>query len=137
MPISNSSKQSATDTLVLGPFHGKPACQAIKVGRGVCGTAAEKKATVTVADVLEFPGHIPCDGDSRSEIVVPLLVDGQVCTTSDLAYRIFWFLIYIREQVVAIIDIDCTLPSAFDGQDKEGLESIAAFLAQACDWGLS
>ena len=57
---------------------GRVACQVIKVGKGVCGAAAEKGETVLVGDVEEFPGHIACDGDSRSEIVVPILVDGKV-----------------------------------------------------------
>jgi L-methionine (R)-S-oxide reductase len=60
------------------PLQGKPACQEIKFGRGVCGTAASKKETVVVPDVLEFPGHIACDADSRSEIVVPIIFEGEV-----------------------------------------------------------
>jgi GAF domain-containing protein len=66
-------------TLLLGPFHGKPACQLIKFGKGVCGTAAAKQETVVVPDVEKFPGHIACDAESRSEIVVPIIVNGQVC----------------------------------------------------------
>ena len=65
-------------SLILGPFHGRPACQSIAFGRGVCGTAAAEKRTVRVEDVREFPGHIACDEGSRSEIVVPLLVGGEV-----------------------------------------------------------
>lgn len=64
--------------LLLGPFHGKPACQLIFFGKGVCGTAALKKEALVVDDVLEFPGHIACDADSRSEIVVPVVVRGEV-----------------------------------------------------------
>lgn len=65
--------------LILAPFHGKPACQSIAFGRGVCGAAAAEKKIVRVEDVRTFAGHIACDGDSRSEIVVPILVHGQVC----------------------------------------------------------
>ena len=64
--------------LILGPFQGKVACQTIAFGRGVCGTAAAKKKNIRVRDVEEFPGHIGCDGESKSEIVVPVLFDGQV-----------------------------------------------------------
>jgi L-methionine (R)-S-oxide reductase len=67
-----------TQTLWLGPFQGRPACQEIRFGRGVCGAAAEKRETVVVPDVLEFPGHIACDASSRSEIVVPILYNGEV-----------------------------------------------------------
>ena len=68
--------RSQPSTLILGPFHGRPACQSIAIGRGVCGTAAAHKRIVRVKDVREFPGHIACDGDSRSEIVVPILGKG-------------------------------------------------------------
>ena len=66
--------------LVLGPFQGKPACQTIALGRGVCGTAAQEKRTVRIQDVTKFEGHIACDAESRSEIVVPILLDGVVST---------------------------------------------------------
>lgn len=85
-----SSKVSSDNKkLLLGPFQGKPACQEIKFGRGVCGTAALKKETVLVADVHEFPGHIACDADSRSEIVVPILVEGEVCVDLEPLYTYF------------------------------------------------
>lgn len=64
--------------LILGPFNGQVACQTIAIGRGVCGTAVEKKATQLVEDVESFPGHIACDGASKSEIVVPIIQDGKV-----------------------------------------------------------
>ena len=70
--------------LVLGPFQGKPACVRIPLGRGVCGSAAERRETVVVADVHAFPGHIACDGDSNSEIVVPLLRDGVMLGVLDI-----------------------------------------------------
>ncbi|KAE8379831.1 GAF domain nucleotide-binding protein [Aspergillus bertholletiae] len=99
--------------LWLGPFQGRPACQEIRFGRGVCGTAAEKRETVLVGDVLNFPGHIACDASSRSEIVVPILAGGET---------------------VAIIDVDCTEPDGFDEVDKKYLEDLAKLLADACDW---
>ncbi|KAL1968421.1 hypothetical protein VTN77DRAFT_1950 [Rasamsonia byssochlamydoides] len=111
--ISTTYASSDDHKLLLGPFQGKPACQEIRFGRGVCGTAAAKKETVVVPDVLEFPGHIACDADSRSEIVVPILFGGET---------------------VAIIDIDCTEPSGFDDVDKKYLEELAALLAESCDW---
>ncbi|KAJ5306038.1 hypothetical protein N7508_005053 [Penicillium antarcticum] len=111
--ISTTYSSSENQILLLGPFMGKPACQEIRFGRGVCGTAAAKGETVVVPDVLEFPGHIACDAESRSEIVVPILVRGET---------------------VAIIDIDCTEPSGFDDEDKKYLEQLATFLGDNCDW---
>jgi L-methionine (R)-S-oxide reductase len=104
---------STPDQLILGPFHGKVACQTIKFGKGVCGTATEKKETQLVQDVEAFPGHIACDGDSKSEIVVPILLKGNV---------------------VAIIDIDCAEIEGFDEVDQRALEELASLLARACDW---
>ncbi|QIW96518.1 hypothetical protein AMS68_002036 [Peltaster fructicola] len=69
---------SKIDQLILGPFQGKVACQTIAFGRGVCGAAASTATTQLVPDVEEFPGHIACDGDSQSEIVVPILKAGKV-----------------------------------------------------------
>lgn len=68
--------------LLLGPFMGRVACQVIQVGKGVCGAAADRKKTVLVDDVDSFPGHIACDGDSKSEIVVPILVGNKVSQPS-------------------------------------------------------
>ena len=70
---SSNSKQ-----LLLGPFHGQVACQTIAFGRGVCGAAAQSQKTQLVPDVEKFPGHIACDGASKSEIVVPIIKDGKV-----------------------------------------------------------
>jgi putative methionine-R-sulfoxide reductase with GAF domain len=64
--------------LILGPFHGKVACQTIKIGSGVCGTVAMNGSSLVLEDVETFPGHIACDGDSKSEVVVPIAVDGKV-----------------------------------------------------------
>jgi L-methionine (R)-S-oxide reductase len=69
---------------VLGPFQGKPACARIPIGKGVCGTAAARAAAVVVPDVHEFPGHIACDPDSRSELVIPLIEAGSVSGVLDL-----------------------------------------------------
>ncbi|WP_082393398.1 GAF domain-containing protein [Nocardia arizonensis] len=99
--------------LVVGPFQGKPACVRIALGRGVCGTAARTGLTQVVADVHAFPGHIACDADSRSEIVVPLR------TGDDL---------------VGVLDLDSPDPARFDETDRRGLEDIArVFLASLSD----
>ncbi|KAH8893221.1 GAF domain-like protein [Thozetella sp. PMI_491] len=99
--------------LILGPFQGKVACQTIAFGRGVCGAAASTQATQLVPDVEAFPGHIACDGDSRSEIVVPVIVGGKV---------------------VAIIDVDCAEVDGFDQVDKEWLEKLADLVGRSSDW---
>ena len=96
--------------LVLGPFQGKPACLRIPFGQGVCGTAAASGATQLVADVHAFPGHIACDGDSRSELVVPVLRDGAV---------------------VAVIDLDSPELARFDAEDARGIEALAVAVAAA------
>ena len=95
--------------LVVGPFQGKPACVRIAVGRGVCGTAAQTRTTQRVADVDAFPGHIPCDGASRSELVVPLFVrDGSG-----------------GGELIGVFDLDSPVADRFDGEDQHGLEAIA------------
>ena len=99
--------------LILGPFQGKPACVRLNIGKGVCGTAAARMATVIVPDVQEFPGHIACDPDSRSEIVVPVVRDGRV---------------------TGVLDIDSPLPARFDDFDRAGLERLVALWTDACDW---
>src|SRR6266851_5022566 len=91
--------------LVLGPFQGKPACVRIPIGKGVCGTAAARAATVLVADVHDFPGHIACDPASRSELVVPLLESGRVS---------------------GVLDLDSPLPGRFDERDWDGCERLVA-----------
>ncbi|CAK7220485.1 hypothetical protein SCUCBS95973_004172 [Sporothrix curviconia] len=103
------------DQLILGPFHGKVACQTIALGRGVCGTSAASKKTVRVADVEEFPGHIACDSASKSEIVVPIVTEGD-------------------NKLVAIIDIDCAAVNGFNEVDQKYLEQLAALVAKSCDW---
>ncbi|MFD0360919.1 GAF domain-containing protein [Nocardia sp. GCM10030253] len=95
--------------LVVGPFQGKPACVRIALGKGVCGTAADTWETQLVPDVHAFPGHIACDGDTRSEIVVPLIRDGEL---------------------IGVFDLDSPRPDRFDAIDQYGLEAVAhVFLA--------
>ncbi len=96
--------------LVLGPFQGKPACVRIAVGRGVCGTAVERGASVLVKDVHAFPGHIACDAASRSELVVPLIRDAEV---------------------FGVLDLDSPLPGRFDSDDQAGVERLAAIYVAA------
>ena len=102
------------EELVLGPFQGKPACVRIALGNGVCGTAAATRQTQRVADVHAFPGHIVCDVDSRSEIVVPLLVEGEL---------------------VGVLDIDSPVPDRFSADDQQGIElmcqALCAVLARS------
>ena len=100
------------ETLVLGPFQGRPACIHIARGRGVCGTAAESDRVQRVADVHAFPGHIACDAASRSELVVPLIRDGEV---------------------VGVIDLDSPEPGRFDTDDKAGIEAMASLYLEASD----
>jgi len=94
--------------LVLGPFQGKPACVRIQVGKGVCGTAVSERRTIIVRNVEEFPGHIYCDPDSRSEIVVPVLRDGKV---------------------LGVLDLDSPSLRSFDDTDKENLEILVEKLS--------
>lgn len=91
--------------LVVGPFQGLPACIRIAPGKGVCGTAFSKQRTLRVADVDAFPGHIPCDAASRSELVVPIWRDGKI---------------------FGVLDIDSPLPDRFDADDQAGIEALAA-----------
>lgn len=101
------------DELLLGPFQGKPACIHIPVGKGVCGTAVSQGKTQVVPNVHAFPGHIACDSESNSEIVIPILVDNNV---------------------VGVLDIDSPVFNRFDEADKEGLEEVVRILAAGCDW---
>ena len=93
--------------LVLGPFQGKPACVRIKVGNGVCGTAVAQRETLIVPDVHKFPGHIPCDSASNSEIVVPMLKN---------------------QQILGVLDIDSPKFNRFNTTDQQGLEKIVETL---------
>ena len=93
--------------LVLGPFQGKPACMRIAFGRGVCGFAAAKRATTIVPNVHEFPGHIACDMESKSEIVIPLMKGGHF---------------------IGVLDLDSPMLARFDAADAAGLETLLKIL---------
>ena len=96
--------------LVLGPFQGKVACTIIPMGKGVCGTAAEKDSTQVVPDVHKFPGHIACDNASNSEIVIPMHRGGAV---------------------FGVLDIDSPLFNRFDENDRKGLEEFVRILEKS------
>jgi GAF domain-containing protein len=96
------------DELVLGPFMGKPACIRIPLGRGVCGTAAATRETQLVEDVHAFPGHIACDAASASEIVVPIMHEGQL---------------------IGVLDLDSPVPARFDADDARAMETLVARVA--------
>ncbi|WP_017663763.1 GAF domain-containing protein [Porphyrobacter sp. AAP82] len=102
------AKGGGAEELVLGPFTGRPACIRIPFGSGVCGAAAQARATQLVEDVHAFPGHIACDAASASELVVPVLRDGRV---------------------IAVIDLDSPAPARFTRADAAGIEALAALLA--------
>ncbi|GFZ92318.1 histidine kinase [Elstera cyanobacteriorum] len=101
------------DLLVLGPFHGKPACVRIPVGRGVCGTAVATGAVQIVPDVHAFPGHIACDAASRSELVLPLIA---------------------ADRMLGVLDLDSPIPNRFDQADAEGCAALMALLLNGSDW---
>ena len=94
-------------TLILGPFQGKPACIAIPVGKGVCGTAVKAGKTLVVPDVHQFPGHIACDCASNSEIVVPIYKNGEI---------------------IGVLDIDSPQFDRFSEEDRLGLEAFVKTL---------
>jgi L-methionine (R)-S-oxide reductase len=96
------------DELVLGPFQGKAACIRIALGKGVCGTAAATRETQLVADVHAFPGHIACDAASASELVVPIVSQGQL---------------------IGVLDLDSPTPGRFDAGDAAGCEMLVRVLA--------
>lgn len=100
--------------LVLGPFQGKVACARIPLGKGVCGTAAQQRNTIVVADVHAFPGHIACDSASNSEIVIPLIKN---------------------ERLLGVFDVDSPQHDRFQLNDKALLESWIAILLDATDFG--
>lgn len=98
--------------LVLGPFQGKVACVRIAVGQGVCGAAAQRRQTLIVPDVHEFPGHIACDPASRSEIVVPLIVE---------------------DRVLGVLDVDSPQLGRFDQEDANSLTEAVELLLRGSD----
>ena len=93
--------------LVLAPFQGPIACTRIRFGRGVCGTAWKEARTLIVPDVEQFPGHIACSSDSRSEIVVPIIKEGNI---------------------IGVLDIDSDTPDSFDETDARYLEEICTYI---------
>ena len=99
------------DRLVVGPYIGTVGCLQIELGRGVCGTAAAQRETIIVPDVAKFPGHIACDPNSKSEIVVP---------------------VFDRDRtLIAVLDVDSDQLDAFDEDDRAGLERIVALFAES------
>lgn len=101
--------------LVLGPFHGKPACVRIQMGKGVCGTSAIKRETLSIENVHEFPGHIACDADSKSEIVIPIIKD---------------------DIIIGVLDIDSPIYARFNEDDKNGLQQLIDILLFTTDFTL-
>jgi len=101
------------EELVLGPFQGKVACVRIPFSRGVCGACATSREIQCIEDVHAFPGHIACDSASRSELVVPLVVDGRL---------------------IAVFDLDSPQPARFDADDAQGIADAVAVLLAATDW---
>ena len=99
--------------LILGPFQGKVACVRIEKGKGVCGTAWEKDSVQLVPDVHAFPGHIACDSASRSEIVVPIHRDGEIC---------------------GVLDIDSPVKDRFSIEDRDGLVELVKAMEQVMTW---
>ncbi|MHB7942956.1 GAF domain-containing protein [Staphylococcus capitis] len=95
------------DELILGPFQGHPACVHIEIGKGVCGTAVSEDATQRVSDVHQFPGHIACDANSKSEIVIP---------------------IHVNDKIIGVLDIDAPIKDRFTWDDQEGLEQVVQIL---------
>ena len=97
------------DKLVLGPFQGEVACTIIPLGKGVCGTSAERKETIIVDNVHEFKGHIACSSKSKSEIVIPIIKDNYL---------------------IGVIDIDSPIYSRFSDKEKEFLEKVSDLIAK-------
>ncbi len=95
--------------LVLGPFQGKPACVRIRMGQGVCGTAAEQRQSVLVPNVHEFPGHIACDSASNSEVVIPLIKN---------------------DRLLGVLDLDSPSIGRFDDSDVTGLNELATIFLE-------
>ncbi|MCM3869576.1 MAG: GAF domain-containing protein [Pyrinomonadaceae bacterium] len=98
------------DELVLGPFQGQPACVRIALGKGVCGTAAQRRQTIIVDNVHDFPGHIACDSASNSEIVVPIIKDGHL---------------------IGVLDLDSPTVARFDEEDARGLNDLVDVFAES------
>lgn len=119
-PIPRNAENGikTSDRMLLGPFCGRPACQFINItpgmGRGVCADAFLQRRTIVVPNVDEYPGHIACDGETKSEIVLPLVLRSG--------------------ETVGVLDLDCLALHGFGGEDKEGLEKIARLISDSSDW---
>lgn len=100
------------EELILGPFQGHPACVHIAIGKGVCGTAVAEDKTQLVKDVHAFPGHIACDANSKSEIVIP---------------------IHVNDEIIGVLDIDAPITDRFTNEDKEGLEVIVKVIVKVIE----
>ena len=98
--------------LIVGPFQGKPACVRIAVGEGVCGAAVAERRTILVEDVHAFPGHIACDAGSESELVVPLVKNGEI---------------------IGVLDLDSPRLARFDAEDQAGMEKLGAIFVAGSD----
>lgn len=114
-PLKPEEIKTSERVLLLGPFSGKPACQFIRaqLGKGVCADAFVSRKTVIVEDVNAYPGHIACDGGTKSEIVLPILVNGET---------------------IGVLDLDCLAVAGFSDEDQEGLENIVKIITDSCDW---
>ncbi|KAF8586387.1 GAF domain-like protein [Ramaria rubella] len=114
-PMSPDEQAVSEGRLLLGPFSGKPACQFIRAqaGKGVCADAFVSQKTVTVVDVDTYPGHVACDGGTKSEIVLPIVHQGHA---------------------IGVLDLDCLAHGAFSDEDQAGLEKIVQILVYSCDW---
>ena len=119
--MDHSTASNPSSRLLLGPFCGKPACQFIDTtpgkGRGVCADALISRRTIVVSDVEAYPGHIACDGHTKSEIVCPLILRSSG-----------------KEVGLGVFDLDCLAQGGFDDDDKTGLEKIVQAVVDACDW---
>ena len=118
--VSNGSEDDS-DRLLLGPFCGKPACQFIQTApgkaKGVCADAYIQAKTILVPEVDLYPGHIACDGETKSEIVCPLILDTEG-----------------GARILGVLDLDCLAVNGFNDEDKDGLEKIANLIVKACNW---
>jgi len=126
--LSQPHGQGGKETILLGPFSGKPACQFIRVpsepkdqtqsltGSGVCADSYYFKKTLRVPDVDAYPGHIACDGETKSEIVIPIYFDDN------------------SSECVGVLDLDCLAMNGFNEEDQRGLEAIARLISKSCDW---
>jgi L-methionine (R)-S-oxide reductase len=119
--MDHNAASNVSSRLLLGPFCGKPACQFVDTtpgkGRGVCADAFTSRNTIIVSDVNAYPGHIACDGDTKSEIVCPLILRSSG-----------------KDMTLGVFDLDCLVQGGFDDDDRTGLEKIAQLVVDACDW---